>query len=534
MNRREQLDAVLEAVMRPLVRSTREREEVHAWARIEDLEGNALACWREAAGVAVMDAPLPTSMAPSSSARLLCGGIDDAEAVERWGPWALRMCAEILDRDLELEDLASALGHCFEEQVFLGGLAAELSDARTEAECGARIVERSAEVFGAARAFLAVRTTSGTEYEVVASIGYRTIDRGPYVLEHGLSGAVLREGAPCCIVDPLAFPPEGLAAFEEGASRSLMLVPLAARGEAAIGVLGLVDHRSDESMPGAEERMLEFVATHLGSVLATRRRTEIEVESRSTRRALEALVPAPLARFAGFEIAAEFAPAVHGGAELFDRVSLRDGSHAFFVMSTSQRGVAAVASLASLRTALRWALAPGRALDAVLYECNARLDEELAQRGTLLGISIAVLAPDGALRIASAGHPPIYIWRAEQEAIEVIAPDGMLCGVLPEVRFEERSTRLANGDALLLAGPGALAAAAGVKGQMGETNLRAWFAEAIREDAATSCAELLRILVPPACKVRQTDFCFVLAASSPPRVSAHRTQATAAQQEWDA
>jgi phosphoserine phosphatase RsbU/P len=53
-------------------------------------------------------------------------------------------------------------------------------------------------------------------------------------------------------------------------------------------------------------------------------------------------------------------------------------------------------------------------------------------------------------RYANAGHPPPLRYRPAREAVEPLAVNGMMLGILPDTRYEERSIRLEPGDRLCL------------------------------------------------------------------------------------
>jgi serine phosphatase RsbU (regulator of sigma subunit) len=93
------------------------------------------------------------------------------------------------------------------------------------------------------------------------------------------------------------------------------------------------------------------------------------------------------------------------------------------------------------------------------------------------------------LVLASGGHPPPMLLRADGSVQEVVVP-GTLVGVLPEPRFSEATVVLSPGDVCLLYSDGVTEARGGQDGleQFGQQRLT----EAMAEGVGLSVAELTR------------------------------------------
>ncbi|MBK9384504.1 MAG: SpoIIE family protein phosphatase [Planctomycetes bacterium] len=459
MNRRRRLGAALEAVMEPL----RSAQQPLSWAALENDAGAELARWSAGAGGAPTSGPLarfelPPTSGEAEDLRLVvaaaCADLDLAEL----GPWAAHLCAQLLQREHELEDLAAALGRCFEERAALVELAAELSHSSSEEELCAALACRSAELVAAPRAFLALRELSGFGYLIAGAHGFERAPAPRHELERGLTGVVLREGAPCWIEDVLDFPPEGLAPFEERARRSLLLVPLAARGASeALGVLGVLDAGGERGLTGEDERLLGFLAEHAAAVIGALRRRASHAEARAVGAALLALGARPAGSAGTCTLGWAHAAAPHGGAELAERWTLPGGACALALLSTSARGTLAAARLAGARMALRAILANESAPERALISLHAALSGELAAAGELLGATLVLLEHDGSLRAAVAGHPAPLVRRSETRAIEVLGIGGPMLGLEPSLcgTPEGAPASLRPGDALVLLSAGA-------------------------------------------------------------------------------
>ncbi|ACU37731.1 PP2C family protein-serine/threonine phosphatase [Actinosynnema mirum] len=191
-----------------------------------------------------------------------------------------------------------------------------------------------------------------------------------------------------------------------------------------------------------------------------RARQEAERDREQHRRLTEALrrtlLPPTLPSLPGLEVAAHYRAANSDevGGDFYDVYPLCGGDRlGFFVGDVSGRGPAAAELTSVARYALRGAAITESGPSAAL----GRLNEVL--RGQRDGVPefctavVGVLRPvdDGfALALASGGHPPALVVRADG-AVEVLhTPGAQLVGLLAAPRFTRRTARLAVGDVLVL------------------------------------------------------------------------------------
>ncbi|WP_181771237.1 PP2C family protein-serine/threonine phosphatase [Amycolatopsis pittospori] len=167
------------------------------------------------------------------------------------------------------------------------------------------------------------------------------------------------------------------------------------------------------------------------------------------------LPPVPMT-VPGMETAAYYHPASveEVGGDFYDLFPLTGGTWGFFLGDVSGKGAAAAVVTSLARYTLRSAAVydPGPA--AVLENLNTVLNQEF--RGSDPRFCTAVygsLKPDSggfAVTVASGGHPPAVLIRANGTAEFVDTHGGMLIGALRDARFVEATIRLTPGDVLLL------------------------------------------------------------------------------------
>ncbi|MCZ7651845.1 MAG: SpoIIE family protein phosphatase [Thermoanaerobaculia bacterium] len=205
-----------------------------------------------------------------------------------------------------------------------------------------------------------------------------------------------------------------------------------------------------------------------------REKAKFEHEMGLARTIQAALLSAPPAvPFAALHATSEPARAV--GGDLYHLRLRPDGALSMVVGDVSGKGVSA---------ALLMAVAQGMLglldeLDQPLGELLAALDRGLRSKNPgnrFLTLAAVRLAPDGALRIANAGHCPVRILRASGE-VESVAATGPLLGLLPAATWRVEERRLAAGDSIVLYSDGIPESCDPDDRELGEAGVEAALAE---------------------------------------------------------
>ncbi|WP_328583893.1 PP2C family protein-serine/threonine phosphatase [Streptomyces sp. NBC_00370] len=173
----------------------------------------------------------------------------------------------------------------------------------------------------------------------------------------------------------------------------------------------------------------------------------------------QSLVPSALPAVPGLEAAAYYHTASPDrlGGDFYDLFPLSKGRWAFFLGDVCGKGPQA-ASLTSLtRYTLRAAALHDPEPAAALTTLNSVLHERYATSGDprYCTVIFGVMEPCGdhghtTVRLASGGHPPALVVRAEGRTEYLPTPGGLLVGVLAAARFSTTQTTLGPGDTLLL------------------------------------------------------------------------------------
>ncbi|MGA5285836.1 PP2C family protein-serine/threonine phosphatase [Streptomyces pseudogriseolus] len=189
-------------------------------------------------------------------------------------------------------------------------------------------------------------------------------------------------------------------------------------------------------------------------------REQAEADRAQLREALavlqRSLLPAALPDLPGVETAAYYhtASPMELGGDFYDLFPLDDTRTAFFLGDVCGKGPQAAALTSLTRYTLRAAMIQ----DADPVDDLRILNRALMERYTgddpryctaVAGVFERV-GDTLNVRLASGGHPPALVLRADGTAEYLSTQGGMLVGVLPTAQFVEASTALRPGDTLLL------------------------------------------------------------------------------------
>ncbi|MEU0038639.1 SpoIIE family protein phosphatase [Streptomyces sp. NPDC006333] len=170
------------------------------------------------------------------------------------------------------------------------------------------------------------------------------------------------------------------------------------------------------------------------------------------------LLPPTLVNVPGLDVAAHYhvASADEVGGDFYDLFPLSAGTWGFFLGDVCGKGAAAAAVTSLTRYTLRAAAVYNPDPAAVLTNLNTVLNHEYhGQDPRFCTVIFGLLTPDGGERgfrvsLASGGHPPALLLRADGGADFLPTVGGQLIGVLSDAHISTTTVRLDPGDTLLL------------------------------------------------------------------------------------
>jgi sigma-B regulation protein RsbU (phosphoserine phosphatase) len=206
------------------------------------------------------------------------------------------------------------------------------------------------------------------------------------------------------------------------------------------------------------------------------------------------LLPASLAVPPGMTTASHYhmASADEVGGDFYDLFRLPDERWGFFLGDVRGKGVAAAAVTAAARYTLRAAAVYDPEPVAVLRNLNTVLYQDYAAPGHRhCTVIFGVLERRGSgytATVASGGHPPALVVRADGSAAYQTTEGGTLIGILAEPRLVTRTISLRPGDTLILYSDGLTEARTRTGPRYGEEALRE-FAQSLGATTAAAVVD---------------------------------------------
>src|SRR5918911_2040372 len=278
-----------------------------------------------------------------------------------------------------------------------------------------------------------------------------------------------------------------------------LVVPLVSQGE-IIGLLGLGPRRSEQDYSADDRALLTALATQAAPALRiaqlvrerqaqAQERERLEQELRVARFIQQNLLPKELPVLPGWELATHYQPAREVGGDFYDFLTLPDGRLGLIVGDVTDKGVPAALVMATTRSVLRGAIgqvvSPGR----VLERANDLLCPDIPPN-MFVTCLYAILDPEtGHLQYANAGHDLPYVRHAD--GVSELRATGMPLGLMPGMRYEEKSATLLAGEHILFYSDGLVEAHNAQRDMFSFPRLRRLVAQHPAGDGAALIRELL-------------------------------------------
>ena len=193
------------------------------------------------------------------------------------------------------------------------------------------------------------------------------------------------------------------------------------------------------------------IRSHVSAALREARAVERITGELETARAIQqGLMPKEAPRLAGYDVAGWNKPADQTGGDFFGWQQLPDGRTAFTLADVTGHGIGAALVAATCHAYTRAGMAGQSDLGAILSQVNGLLCDELLP-GKLVTFVAAALEPaEGRLELLSAGHGPLLLYTASDDAVQAFEAHGIPFGIFPMPYGPPQKIRLAAGDLLVL------------------------------------------------------------------------------------
>jgi hypothetical protein len=163
----------------------------------------------------------------------------------------------------------------------------------------------------------------------------------------------------------------------------------------------------------------------------------------------ESLLPAFLPEFENFQIHAYNHPTRYVGGDFYDFRQLNSAAWMGVLADVAGKGMPAALLSSMVLGALSFGFRSGTAPAEILTRINELLYEK-SLSFQYVTIFLFVLKPDGTGEFISAGHNPVYIYRAATGSIEHLLAEHYFAGMFDFATYETRPFRMDRGDILLI------------------------------------------------------------------------------------
>ncbi len=184
------------------------------------------------------------------------------------------------------------------------------------------------------------------------------------------------------------------------------------------------------------------------AALVEKERLERELEL--ARELQQSILPQEFPNLPGFNCAARSRPARRVGGDFYDVIPLSKGRVGLVMADVSDKGLAAALYMALTRSLIHAEAKHSSSPRQVLLKIH-KLLLEMGEADMFVTVFYGVLDPtEGTFRYARAGHDRPLLYSPNTGECRFLAAEGILLGLVEEVRLEEVSVNLCSGDLLVL------------------------------------------------------------------------------------
>jgi serine phosphatase RsbU (regulator of sigma subunit)/anti-sigma regulatory factor (Ser/Thr protein kinase) len=238
----------------------------------------------------------------------------------------------------------------------------------------------------------------------------------------------------------------------------MLSLPLVSQGE-LIGLINLGSRLSEQEYSSDDKHLLNNLATQAAPALRVaqlarqqqaeaRERERLAHELRIARVIQETLLPKEIPQPDGWGVAAYWQPAQEVGGDFYDFIQLSDGRLGIVIADVTDKGVPAAMVMATTRSILRAVAERCVEPGLVLENVNNQLVPDIPNNMFVTCLYIILNPSTAEVIYANAGHNlPIH---CTSERVIECRVTGMPLGLMPDMKYEEKSLTMRSGERLLL------------------------------------------------------------------------------------
>jgi serine phosphatase RsbU (regulator of sigma subunit) len=259
-----------------------------------------------------------------------------------------------------------------------------------------------------------------------------------------------------------------------------------------------------QTRPRSKDEIGQLAVTFNKMTQALRAAHHQELENRALEHDLEIaseiqsnLVPKRMLKIPGFDVSAYYRPSKEVGGDYYDFIQIDENNEGIIVADVSGKGIPGSLVMTMARAFIR--MEAERTRNPSPADTLIRTNRMLAQdikKGMFVTALYAILDKQTReLKVASAGHNPMLVWRAASNKVDLVNPNGIALGFDKGPVFErsikEERVVLNPGDRIVLYTDGTVEAMDADNKEFGDEP----FQELVRTLAARDSNQLLNLLV---------------------------------------
>ncbi|MBI4712326.1 MAG: SpoIIE family protein phosphatase [Planctomycetes bacterium] len=169
-----------------------------------------------------------------------------------------------------------------------------------------------------------------------------------------------------------------------------------------------------------------------------------EVETKALERELNIareiqynLLPKEIPALAGYDISAHYKPCYEVSGDYYDLIQIDDNNLGVIVADISGKGIPASMIMTMTRSLVRIESEHNLSPANILTKVNRILARDVRRGMFVTALYYILNIPTGTIKVASAGHNPLLVWRSAQRKYELIHPNGLALGFDRGPMFEK-------------------------------------------------------------------------------------------------
>ena len=168
------------------------------------------------------------------------------------------------------------------------------------------------------------------------------------------------------------------------------------------------------------------------------------------------LVPKRMLKIPGFDISAYYRPSKEVGGDYYDFITIDEDNEGIIVADVSGKGIPGSLVMSMARAFIRMEAEGGRNTSPAdtLTRANRMLAQDIKKGMFVTALYCILNKKTREIRVASAGHNPMVVWRAAANKIDLVNPSGIALGFDKGPVFErtikEEKVVLGPGDRIVM------------------------------------------------------------------------------------